>query len=73
MKSTTSNYVSVYTNLYFNAHGQAPRGFGTWWFEFSNGGVDFMQFSFTGSYTEAKNAAKKAAKDNSASVVRVLS
>ncbi len=67
------NQVTVLRNEYKNAHGQYPRGFGLWWFEFSNGGVDFMQFSFSGSFAKARMAAVQAARENGASVVRVLS
>ena len=64
--------IRVETNLYFNSHAKEPRGFGGWWFQFEMGGVDFMQFEFTGSYTDAKKAARIKAANNGATVVRVL-
>ena len=70
--NTEVKKMRVETNKYFASHGKNPKGFGGWWFEFLMGGIDFMQFEFTGSYTDAKKAAVAKARANGATVVRVL-
>jgi len=62
----------IITNTYFNSHGKAPRGFGGWMFQLESGGIDFKQFYFNGSFSDAKKAAVKDARENGATAVRVL-
>ena len=64
----------VETNEYFNAHGKAPRGFGGWWFQLLDATRrDQGDFTFTGTYTEARKAAVAKAKEMNCTTVRVLS
>lgn len=44
------------TSRFENAHGKTPRGYGCWAFETRWGGVVFR---FTGTFTEAKAAARR--------------
>ena len=55
--------VQVSTTQFQFAHGRAPRGQGRWWF-FGVGDQDGWCFSFTGTYSEAKAAARKAAAED---------
>lgn len=69
----------VETWKYEYAHGKKPRGFGLWWFDIvlnydsSDRLLSFTTLTFTGSYTEAKRAAVKQAKQLKAREVFVCS
>jgi hypothetical protein len=59
--------VTVDTNTFEFAHSKSPRGTGFWFF-FGPGGEEF---SFSGSFAQAKKAAVKWAKENGFNQVEV--
>ena len=64
----------VETNTFEASHGQRPRGFGLWMFQLLDGTRRSMDepFSFSGTYTNAKAAAKTRAREVGATTVQVL-
>lgn len=61
--------VTINTNHFEWSHGRKPKGYGLWWFATDLG----PDFSFTGSYGQAKRYAVTVAKQQGAAVVFVLS
>ena len=62
------------TDTFFFSHGQRPRGYGLWMFQLLDGTRRSMDepFEFSGTYTDAKAAAKTRAKEVGATTVTVL-
>jgi hypothetical protein len=63
--------VKVDYSDYRRSHGKMPRGRGHWFFFFNHAGTFGNCFSFNGSFTNAKKAAKKEAKARQVSTVYV--
>lgn len=59
---------------YKAAHGHDPKGNGYWWFASTKQDCpERMTFSVLGTYTMAKKAARKWAKDNGITIIYTLS
>jgi len=55
------------THKYVAVVGKAPRGWGMWFF-----GIGLYQYSYTGTYAEAKRWAEQEARKQGETVVEVL-
>lgn len=62
--------MTVRTERYEGSMGKLPRGYGNWWFGDKAG---LWEFSFYGSYSEAKREAIRTAREAGIDTIYVLS
>ena len=58
---------------YIFAHGSKPRGIGSWLFAFDGDDEPGCWFTYRGSFSNAKKAAQREARDRHAGLIEVLS